>query len=433
MQIHLENLGALKRRLDVTLPQSQIEAEVESRLKRIARTARMHGFRPGKVPLKVIAQTYGPQVRQEVLGDAVQKSFAEAVRSRNLRVAGFPHFEPKPSPGSGADFQYSAIFEVYPEVQLGDLSGVTLERPVHEVTEADVDQTLQVLRKQRTTFTPVERGAARGDRLTLDFQGTLDGQPFEGGQGQGVTVILGEGRLLPAFEDNLLSVKAGETKRFEVGFPEDYHGKEVAGKTVTFEVTVHAVEEPRLPPVDADFAKALGIADGDLEKMRSEIRANVEREVKRRLQTRLKERVMEALLAVASLELPEALVEAEQRRLADAARRDLEGRGVRVQGAPLPPEMFAEQAERRVKLGLILAELVKAHSLHARPEQVRAIVEDFAQSYERPEEVVKWYYSKPERLNDAEALALEENVVRWVLGQAKVVDKPVGFDELTGK
>ncbi len=433
MQIHLENLGALKRRLDVTLPQSQIEAEVESRLKRIARTARMHGFRPGKVPLKVIAQTYGPQVRQEVLGDAVQRSFAEAVRSRNLRVAGLPHFEPKPSPESGTDFQYSATFEVYPEVQLGDLSGLTLERPVHEVTEADVDQTIEVLRRQRMTFAPVERGAARGDRLLLDFQGTLNGQPFEGGQGQGVTVILGEGRLLPAFEDHLLSVKAGETKRFEVDFPEDYHGKEVAGKTVTFEVTVRAVEEPRLPPVDADFAKALGIADGNLEKMRSEIRANVEREVKQRLQARLKERVMEALLAVASLELPQALVEAEQRRLAEAARRDLESRGVQVRGAPLPLEMFAEQAERRVKLGLILAELVKTHGLQARPEQVRAIVEDLAQSYERPEEVVKWYYSKPERLNDAEALALEENVVRWVLGQAKVVDKPVGFDELTGK
>lgn len=433
MQIHLENLGALKRRLDVTLPQSQIEAEVESRLKRIARTARMHGFRPGKVPLKVIAQTYGPQVRQEVLGDAVQKSFAEAVRERNLRVAGFPHFEPKPSLESGADFQYSAIFEVYPEVQLGDLSGVTIERPVHEVTEADVDQTIEVLRKQRMTFAPVEREAARGDRLTIDFQGTLDGQPFEGGQGEGVTVILGEGRLFPEFEDNLAFLKAGETKRFEVRFPEDDHGKEVAGKTVVFEVTVRAVEEPRLPPVDADFAKALGIADGDVEKMRSEIRANVEREVRQRLQARLKERVMEALLAVASLELPQALVEAEQHRLADAARRDLEGRGVRVQGAPLPLEMFADQARRRVKLGLILAELVKTHGLHARPEQVRAIVEDFAQSYERPEEVVKWYYSKPERLNDAEALALEENVVRWALGQARVVDKPFGFDELTGK
>ncbi|WP_333843465.1 trigger factor [Pelomicrobium sp.] len=433
MQIQLENLGALKRRLDVTLPRSQIEAEVESRLKRIARTAKMHGFRPGKIPLKVIAQTYGAQVRQEVLGDAVQKSFAEAVRSRNLRVAGFPQFEPQPSPESDADFHYSAVFEVYPEVQLGDLSSVTIERPVHEVTEADVDHTIEVLRKQRTSFVPVARGAAQGDRLTLDFQGTLDGQPFEGGQGQGVTVILGEGRLLPAFEEKLLSMKAGQTQRFEVEFPEDARWKEVAGKTVTFEVSVHAVEEPRLPPLDADFAKALGVADGDLDKMRSEIRANVEREVKQRLQARLKERVMEALLAAASLELPQALVQAEQHRLAEAARRDLEGRGVRVQGAPLPLEMFAEQAERRVKLGLILAELVKRHGLHARPEQVRAIVEDFAQSYERPEEVVKWYYSKPERLNDAEALALEENVVRWVLAQAKVVDQPVSFDELTGK
>ncbi|PZP64923.1 MAG: trigger factor [Azospira oryzae] len=433
MQIHLENLGALKRRLDVSLPQSQIEAEVESRLKRIARTAKMHGFRPGKVPLKVIAQTYGPQVRQEVLGETVQRSFAEAVRERNLKVAGFPRFEPKPAPEGSADFQYSATFEIYPEVKLGDLTAVTIERPVHEVTEADVDQTIEALRKQRITFAAVERAAEQGDRLTIDYQGTLDGQGFEGHQGQGVTVLLGEGRLLPEFEQNLLGARAGETKRFEVRFPEDDHRKEVAGKTVTFEVTVRSVEAPRLPEVDAEFASSLGIADGDLEKMRSEVRANVEREVKRRLQARLKENVMQALLDTSSLELPQALVEAEQHRLADSARQDLQARGIKVEGAPLPLELFAEQAQRRVKLGLILAEMVKVHGLHAKPAQVRAIVEELAQSYEHPEEVVKWYYSKPERLNDAEALALEENVVNWVLSQAKVVDKPIGFDELTGK
>lgn len=431
MQTHLENLGRLKRRLDVTVPRTQIDSEIANRLKRIARTAKMHGFRPGKVPMKVIEQTYGPQVRQEVLGDAVQRTFAEAVREQNLRVAGFPAFEAK-GDGEAAEFQYSATFEVYPDVAIGDVAAATIERPVHEVTEADVDSTIEVLRNQRVAYEPAERPAAAGDRVVIDYRGTIDGAAFDGGTASGFPVVLGQGRLLPDFEAALTGMRAGESKSFPLTFPDDYHGKDVAGKAAVFEVTVTAVEGPRLPSVDAEFAKSLGVADGDVAKMRSEVRANVEREVKRRVQARIKEQVMDALIGAATLELPQALVDAERRRLAEGARQDLAARGVNVEGAPIPTDLFEQQAQRRVKLGLILAEVVKANGLHAKPEQVRAVVEDFAQSYEHPEEVVKWYYAKAERLNDAEALALEDNVVNWVLSRARVTDKPVTFEELTG-
>ncbi len=431
MQTHLENLGQLKRRLDVSVPRTQIDSEVANRLKRIARTAKMHGFRPGKVPMKVIEQTYGPQVRQEVLGDAVQRTFAQAVQEQNLRVAGFPAFEAR-GDGETAEFQYSATFEVYPEVTIGDVGAATVERPAHDVTEADVDSTIEVLRKQRVTYAPVERAAEAGDRVIIDYRGTIDGVEFDGGKAEGFPVVLGQGRLLPEFESNLTGMKSGESKTFPLTFPQDYQGRDVAGRTASFEVAVKAVEGPQLPAVDAEFAKSLGVADGDIGKMRDEVRANVEREVKRRVRTRVKEQVMDALIGASQLELPQALVEAEKQRLAAAARQDLAARGVNVEGAPIPTDLFEQQAQRRVKLGLILAEVVKANGLHAKPEQVRAVVEDFAQSYEHPEEVVKWYYAKAERLNEAEGLALEDNVVEWVLSRAKVTDKPVTFEELTG-
>jgi trigger factor len=432
MQTHLENLGPLKRRLDVSVPRTQIDTEIESRLKRIARTAKMHGFRPGKVPMKVIEQTYGPQVRQEVLGDAVQRTFAEAVRSQNLRVAGYPAFEARGEGEAANEFQYSATFEVYPEVGIGDVSAATIERPVHEVTDGDVASTIDVLRKQRVTYSPVDRAAAEGDRVVMDYRGTIEGEEFDGGKAEGFPVVLGQGRLLADFETALAGMKGGESKSFTLTFPVDYHGKDVAGKTATFEVSVKVVEGPKLPDLDAEFARSLGVADGDMVKMRAEVRANVEREVARRVQARVKEQVMNALIAAATLELPQALVDAEKQRLVEAARSDLASRGVSVDGAPIPADLFEQQAQRRVKLGLILAETVKAKGLHAKPEQVRAVVEDMAQSYEHPDEVVKWYYAKEDRLNDAEAVALEDNVVNWVLSQARVSDKPVTFEELTG-
>ena len=434
MQANLETLGALERKLSVALPTAEIDSEVESRLKRLSRTVRMHGFRPGKVPMKVIAQQYGLQVKQEVLGDAMQKSFGEAVRNQNLRVAGYPRFDPQPLPQGAAEFHYSATFEIYPEVKVGDLSGSTIERPALDVSEAHVDRTIEIMRKQRARHEPVEREARNDDRVTIDFRGTIDGAEFQGSSATGQAAILGAGRLLPDFESNIAGLKAGDAKTFDVRFPDDYHGREVAGKTARFEVTVKQVAEPRLLEVDADFAKSLGVQDGDLGKMRAEVRANLEREVKAKLKTRTKDQVMQALLDVTRIEPPKSLVQMEARRLQAGARQELAARGVKVTDeTPLPADIFEKQAERRVVIGLILGELMKSHNLHPRPEQVRALVEEQAQSYERPQEVVKWFYAEPERLREIEAGVAEDNIVEWALGVAKVTDKPVDFDELIGK
>lgn len=433
MQSNVEDLGALERRLNVSVPQENIETEVESRLKRLARTAKIHGFRPGKVPLKIVMQQYGPQVRQEVMGDVLQKNFSEAVREKKLRVAGYPRFEPKLTGENASEFEFSATFEVYPDVALGDLSGIRIEQPVIEVTGADVDKTLEVLRKQRVQYEPAERQALPGDRVNIDYRGMIDGMEFAGGKAENFTLVLGEGRLLKDFEEPLAGMSAGQSKTFEVTFPADYHGKDVAGKTAAFEVKLNGVEASRLPEVDAEFARSLGVAEGNIEKMRSEIQANLEREVSKRTKAKIKEQVMQALLDATKVQAPKALVELELERLMQDARHDLESRGMNAKNVPLPRDLFHERAQRRVSLGLILGELVKVHSLHTRPEQVRAVVEDLAQSYENPNEVVKWHYSSADRLSGAESAVLEDNVVTWVLEKAVIVDKPMTLDELMGK
>ncbi|HSN41010.1 MAG TPA: trigger factor [Burkholderiales bacterium] len=431
MQANLETLGQLERRLSVAVPLAEIDSEVASRLKHLTRTVKMHGFRPGKVPYKVVEQQYGGQVRQEVLGDALQKSFGDAVRQQNLRVAGYPKFEAKPLGDGASQFEYSATFEIYPEIAVGDVSKATITRPTLAVGEAEIDKTIEVMRKQRVGYEPVDRGAADGDRLTIDYKGSIDGKPFEGGAAENASIVLGEGRLLPDFEKQLLNMKNGEAKTFELRFPDDYHGKEVAGKTASFDVRLTQVAEPRLPGVDAEFAKSLGVADGDLARMRAEIKANLEREVKARLKSRIKDQVMQALLDVTRIEVPKALVEMEVQRMQEQARQDLAARGIPVKDElPIPAEVFEKQAQRRVNLGLILAEVVRVNNLNAKPEQVKAAVEEQAQSYEHPQEVVKWFYQAPERLRDIESMVLEDNVVAWVLGAARVEDKAVAFDEL---
>jgi trigger factor len=431
MQTTIENLSALERRLTMAVPAAEIDKQVDERLKRIARTVKMAGFRPGKVPMKLVAQQYGPQVRSEVIGDAVERAFSDAVRGQNLRVAGYPRVEPKQG-GDDASLEFTATFEVYPEVALGDLSQATIERPVLAVTDAEVDKTLEVLRKQRVKFEPAERAAETGDRVAIDFVGRIDGAEFPGGKGEDFAVVLGEGRMLPDFEAGVAGMKAGESRQVPVRFPEDYHGKDVAGKTAEFEIAVKRVEAPRLPDIDAEFAKTLGIADGDLAKMRAEVRQNVEREVKKRLGADLKNRVMQALLDAHKPELPRALIDMEIQRLVQNARADLESRGMKMENLPIDPQLFEEQAKRRVALGLVVGEAVKKNDLGAKPEQVRVLVEEQAQSYEQPTEVVRWFYSQPERLAEFEGVVVEDNVVGWVLKQAKVVDKPVAFEQLMG-
>ncbi|KND59125.1 Cell division trigger factor [Candidatus Burkholderia verschuerenii] len=434
---NVENLGKLERRVTISLPKDTVQKEVDSRIRQLAKTVRMPGFRPGKVPLKMVSQQYGGQVEAEVLSDKVGKEFFDVTRAENLRVAGQPSFAP-----TAEDYAFDATFEVYPEVKLGDVATAEIERTVTTISKAEVDRTLDILRKQRVHFHARGEGgehgdggtdtaAQNGDRVTLDFVGKLDGVAFEGGSATDFAFVLGEGRMLPEFETATTGLKVGESRDFDLKFPEDYHGKDVAGKTAQFTVTVKKIEWPHMPEVDGEFAKSLGIEDGDLTKMRGEIKDNLEREAKRRTQQIVKNQVMDALLSISELDVPKALIEQDQQRLVEMARQDLQQRGVpNAADAPIPAEMFATQAERRVKLGLVLAELVKANELQAKPEQIRAEVDEFAKSYEDPKEVVRWYYSNQQRLAEMEAYVVESNVVDFVLGKAKVTDKEVSFEEL---
>lgn len=444
MATAVENLGKLERRITITLPLADVQSEVEKRLKVHARTARAPGFRPGKVPMKMVAAQYGYQVETEVLNDKVGRAFSEAAAENNLRVAGFPKIEPKKSEeATNGVVAFDATFEVYPEVQVGDLSAAEVEKTVTQVGDTEIDRTIDILRKQRVHYhVKGEHGehgdgggdltAQNGDRVTVDFVGTIDGQEFPGGKAEDYAFVLGEGRMLPEFEQATLGLKTGESKVFTLAFPEDYHGKDVAGKTAEFTVTLKKLEWAHMPEVNEEFAKSLGIEGGDMQKMREDIRQNLEREVNGRLKAKTKDSVMDALVKLVEVDVPQALIDQDVKRLMEMTRQDMSQRGMNVKDMNFPAELFAPQAERRVRLGLILAELVKANNLQATQEQVRAQVEEFAQSYEDPQQVVKYYYGDRQRLAEVEALVLEENVVNYVLGKAKVSEKAVTFDELMG-
>ena len=431
MQANLEVLEGLVRRLDISVPTDQLESEVQSRLKKLARSVKMDGFRPGKAPLSAVARQHGAGVRQEVLGETLQSRFGEAVQAHQLKIAGYPRFEPKAGQAAAAEMTFSASFEVYPEVKIEGLDMGKISRPVVSLGEDDVAKTLEVLQKQRRTFEPTERAAAEGDLVKFDYQGTVDGAAFEGGNGDDFAAVVGEGRLLKDFEQNLTGLKAGDSKGFDLTFPAEYAAKDLAGKAAHFEVQVKEVQAPVLPPIDAEFAKALGVEDGDVEKLKAEVKSNLEREVKRRVQTQLKEQTMELLLQKSTLDLPQSLVGMETDRLRRMTEADMQQRG--VQTMKLSADMFTGQAERRVRLGLILAEIVQANKLVAQPEQIRALIQEQAQSYEEPEQVIQWYYQSPERMQEIESLALEENVVGWVTGQAQVEDVTTSFEELMGR
>jgi len=432
MAVNVESLGALERRVKMSVPVETIERQVSDRLKNMARTVKMPGFRPGKVPLAMIAKQYAHQVRGEVLGDAVQRAFSDAVKEANLRVAGYPKIEKADVATDDATLAFDATFEVYPEVKSGDLSGASIERPAVEVDDAAIDRTIEILRKQRVTFADATRAAAAGDRVTVDFEGTLEGTAFEGGKATGFAFIIGEGRMLPEFEAAATGMAAGASKSFDLKFPDDYHGTQVAGKTTRFTLRVSRVEAPALPAVDAAFAKTLGVADGDIAKMRADIRGNVEREVKKRANAQVKNQAMKALMDATPIELPKSLVEMETQQLVQRAQADLEARGVKLEKLPFEASAFEDTARRRVALGLIIGELGRAEGLQPKPAQLRSLIEQESQSYERPDEVVRWFYTQPERLSEMEGLALENNVVEWVLSKAKVTDKAMSFDELMG-
>jgi len=441
MATAVENLGKLERRLTLSFPLSDVRTEVEKRLKKQAKTARAPGFRPGKVPLKMVAAQYGYQIESDVLNDKVGQAFSQAAEENQLRVAGMPKIEPKQEAPEGM-LAFDATFEVYPEVTLPELSNVEVETVKADVSDAEIDKTIDILRKQRVHYhTKGEAGehgdggepvAANGDRVTVDFVGTIDGVEFAGGKADNYAFVLGEGRMLPEFEAATVGLKVGESKTFPLAFPEDYHGKDVAGKTAEFTITLKNLEWAHLPEVDAEFAKSLGIEDGSVEKMRDDIKVNLEREVNARIKARNKEAVMEALVKSTEMDVPKVMIEQDSQRLAEQTRQDMAQRGMDVKSLPFPADLFATKAERRVRLGLILSQLVSDNNLQATQEQVKAQIEDFAQSYEDPKEVLKYYYSDRRRLGEIEALVLEENVVNYVLGKAKVTTKDIAFDELMG-
>ena len=432
MEATTAQANELERRIDLSIAIADVEKEMEQRLKRMGKNIKMAGFRPGKVPFSIIKQQHGDQARHEVLSEALDRVFGETVTEQKMRVAGYPRIEPKTS-DSTTHLEFHAIFEVYPDFTPADMSTAEIERPVLEVTAAEVDKTVDILRQQRVSYEDADRAAAKGDRVVIDFLGKKDGEPFQGGQASDYPFVLGQGQMLPDFENAVEGSKAGEAKTFDLTFPADYFAKDLAGQTVQFDITVKQVQAPKLPEVDAEFAEGMGIADGDVAKMRAEIEANLKREVKRRIEGKVKDQVMEALIKANQIAIPNALVEMEIQRLMQAARQDMEQRGMKVKDMPIQPEWFADQAKRRVTLGLILAELVKTEKLQAKPEQIRAMVEETAQSYEQPEEVIRWYYAQPQRLGEVEGVAIENNVVDWVLGKAKVTDKAAVFDELMGQ
>jgi trigger factor len=425
MQVSMETGEGLERRLKIDLPHEQIAGEVDKRLQELARSVRLPGFRPGKVPMKLLRQRYGNQVEREVFGELAQSSFTEAVSSQALRLAGAPQFEPDIDP-EAKRFGFTAVFEVLPELELLPLDGQVVKRPVAEVTDDDLEAMIERLRTQRKTWEPVERPAQTGDRITVSFVGTLDGEPFPGGTATGAHIELGSSGMIPGFEDGLMGSSTGETRTLDLTFPEGYHAAHLAGRAVRFEVTVDNVAEPKLPELDEDFARAFGVADGDLERFRSDVRANMERELKQRIAARTKERAMDILIAAHTLEVPGVLVSEEVRSLKEQMHQNLGG--ARME---LPDALFQESARRRVALGLIVAEIVKRNAIKPDPARVRAAVEEMASTYENPDEVIDYYYAERKRLAPVESLVLEEHVVEWVLGHATVEDEETTFIQLT--
>ena len=432
MSAAVETLEKLERKVIVSLSWLDINEATDKELKKAQRRVKIDGFRPGKAPLKMVAQMYGAGIQNDVLNDLAQQAFNKVAQEQNLRIAAVTKIEPVEGEESADALKVAFTYETFPEIKIGDLSALNIEKVSAEVGDKEVDDTVEILRKQRTRYNRVERAAQNGDRVIIDFEGKIDGEPFAGGSSKNYPFLLGNGEMLPEFEAGVLGLKEGESKDVEVNFPEDYHGKEVAGKTAVFTITVHNVAEPVLPEVDADFAKALGIADGDVAKMREEIKKNVAREVKRRVDARNTDAVMNALRKAHSFDLPQAFVKDEAQRLADEMKQNFAQQGLDAANFDLPADMFTERAEQRVALGLLLPALVEEFKLQATDEQVKAIIADVADSYEDPQEVMDWYFEDRSRLAGPTNLAVEANVVDYVLGKAQVTEKALSFEEVMG-
>ena len=430
MAASVETISNLERRMTVKVPLAPLEGQIKQRLSQVARTAKFSGFRPGKAPIGLVNQHYGDQVRDEVYSKAVEASFGDAVEENKLRVAGFPNIEHKPFANAATDLEYVATFEVFPEVKIGDLSKLKIERPTLEISDADVEKTMDVLVKQRVSYEPAKRAAKKDDRVNISLKASIDGQQVEDTAGQGMDLVLGEPGRIAVFDEALIGGKTGETKPFDITYPKDYNQAQLAGKKVSYEVTFNSIAQPVLPKIDADFAKSLGVTDGDVKKMRTEIQLSLEQEVEKRVKARTKEAVFQALIEDAKLDVPKTLIGVETNRMMQMTAQNLQQRGMAAKDIQLQPNMFEEQAKRSTTLRLILSEIVNTNNLQANADQVRAMVDAFANSYEKPDELVQWYYADVKRLDEPSALATEENVVNWVLEKAKVTPKKIKFDEL---
>jgi len=429
MQVTVEDAPGSARKLRVEIPEDRVRGEVTRRLNSMAGNAQVPGFRPGKAPLKVLEKRYGEQIRSEVVGEMVKSSFYEAVLQEQLRPAGTPTIDPlEAEPGRGIN--YTAVFDVYPELETPSVESIEIIRPTAEVTEKDVDNMVETLRRQRREWQETARAATPTDRVVIDFQGLIEGEPLENGSGTQVPVELDRGRMIEGFEDGLVGMQAGEEKTLNLSFPDNHSATALAGKPVTFRVKAHRVEEPVLPAVDEDFAEGFGIREGGVDALRQEIRNNMQRELAEALRSATKRNVMDALLQGREITLPDSLVNEEIQRAMQQRKLELSHSGLNPETAGLEPGMFEEQARTRVALGLLLAEIIKSNNIKPDPERIRQRIESIASTYEDPNEVINWYYGDKDRLSDVEVTVLEDQVVEWILERAKVRDEPSSFDEI---
>ncbi|RTZ81338.1 MAG: trigger factor [Gammaproteobacteria bacterium] len=428
MQVSVESGEGLTKKLLVNLPAERVDAVVDAKLKETARTIRLDGFRPGKVPVRVVRQRFGAQIRQDAYGELIQSSFYEAAQQENLKPVGEPSIELREDEAEGG-LAYTATFEVMPEIELADFSALEIKRPVAEVTDADVDEMIRKLREQRTEWIDVERPAQEGDKITVDFKGFIDGEAFEGGSAEDVDLVLGSGTMIPGFEDGLIGAKAGDEVKLELKFPDDYRVEHLAGKEATFDVTVKSVAEPKLPEVDEEFVKSLGVEDGTEESLRKEVRENMERELKQKLKSRTKERVMDALLEVHEIQVPAAMVQREAEALKQQTQQEMAQSG-QQSTVDLPASIFEPQAERRIKLGLIVGEIIRGNEIEVDQARVDEAIAEQAATFEEPQEIIDWYANNPQARSSVENVVMEDQAVEWVLEKAKVEDENLSFDEL---
>ena len=426
MQVSVETTSNIERRMTIGVPALEIDKAVEKRLQETARTVRLNGFRPGKVPYKVVKRRFGDSVRQEVVGEVMRDSYVKALEENDVSPAGWPRFEPK-TMEEGKDLEFVAIFEVLPEIELGDLNKIEVEKMAAEVTDKDIDKMIDNLRRQQATMKEVKRKSKNKDTVTIDFKGYIDGEAFEGGEAQDHRLELGSGQMIPGFEKGIVGAKAGEDIEIEVTFPEDYHSEDLKGKPAKFEISVKKVEEPQLPELNEEFFARFGVEEGGEEGFRTEVRKNMERELRQAIKGKTKTQVMDGLLATNSIEVPKALISSEIDRLRQQAVQQFGG--ANIDPSQLPAELFEEQAKRRVSLGLIVAEIVKQHEIKPDSDRVRAMVEELASAYQEPEQVVNWYMQNEQQLAEIESVVLEEQVVDTVLQKAKVTDKTVTYEE----